>query len=313
MMFDKEIKKSTAKAVSSFAGALSQVPILVFSPNIYSVLFLTAGIYQGVYNAYRGVLYKQCEERFYDTLNSDLYKECLALYKDYVKDISVMYNDLGFSSDLSTCVAYCFSLQTGLFSENGKYSYKVFDNDFDVFCEIMGSRVTTGKGCCRHNASLLTDIINEMGGKAASFPVYSSSFDKVSKNKDATHMVTGLLHDGKKVAFDSTVKAQFASMHAISLFNDTDSKKIFTTTLDKTWKHHLKDNAVFDMYDVNNKLKQEVLSCDSLVDVDNIYVESSDKFIKYYSDFVDFNREEQPKIKRLAALNNELIWHNDRK
>ena len=126
-------------------------------------------------------------------------------------------------------------------------------------------------------------------------------------------MVTGLLHDGKKVAFDPTVKSQFALTHAISLFDDTDSKKIFATTLDKTWEHHLRDNVVFDMYDANNRLKQDVLSCNGLSDVGNIYLDTSLKLIKYASDFVDFNREEQPKVKRLATLNKKLICPNDRK
>lgn len=312
MVFDKEMKKATVKAVGSFAGALGQVPILIFNPNIFSMLFLVAGIYHGALNTFHRILYKDCEQQLYETLNSDLYKECLELYKDYVKDISIMYNDLGFSSDLSTCVAYYFSLQTGLFSENGNYSYETSDKEFDVFCEIMGSRVTTGEGCCRHNASLLTDIINEMGGKAACLPVCLSEFEKIRKKQEATHMVTGLLHDGKKVVFDPTIEAQVASLASISLFND-DSKNIFATTLDGKLKHHLRYNIVFDKYDANNKLKQEILACDNLVDVGNIYLDSSIKFIKYFPDFVDFNKEEQPKVKKLAALNKELIWRGDGK
>lgn len=312
MLFDKEIKKATAKAVGSFAGALGQVPILIFNPNVFSMLFLAAGVYHGARNVFHRTLYKDCEQHFYDVLNSDLYKECLEVYKDYVKDISVMYNDLGFSSDLSACIAYYFSLQTGLLSEDGNYSYETSTRYFDAFCEIMGSRVATGEGCCRHNTSLLTDIINEMGGKAACLPVCSSEFDKVRKKQEATHMVAGLLHDGKKVAFDPTVEVLFASNATISLFSD-DCKDRFATTLDGKLNHHLRNNIVFDKYDANSKLKREILACDNLVDVGNVYLDSSVKFIKYFSDFVDFNKEEQPKVKRLAALNKELLWRGDGK
>ena len=169
MLFDKDIKKANLKAVGSFVGALSQVPVMAVSPNIYSALIIAAGISNGCASVREKRCFKQGEELFYETLDSDLYKECLAYYKEYVKDIADMYNELGFSSDLSTCIAYYFCLRSGIFSENQSYRYTVYKPDFDLFFEIMGSRVATGECCCRHNVSLLTDIINEQGGDCSFF------------------------------------------------------------------------------------------------------------------------------------------------
>ena len=51
---------------------------------------------------------------------------------------------------------------------------------------MMGARVATGTFCCRHVASLVTDVINEMGGVACDVAVHRCKTDEEkdqNKNK----------------------------------------------------------------------------------------------------------------------------------
>lgn len=316
MLFDKQIKKNLIGSAFSFSSTGLLIPsFLLNGPNIFNITGAFVAVSAGIYTLVNVVNMKILDDEITRIKETDEYKEYSGLYREYVSDIATLFNDLGFKPDLSSCVGYIFCLGNGIFSENQEYKYTIYDTDLDFFCDTMGARVATGAGCCRHNVGLLTDIINEMGGKAACLPVVASHSSKVRRRDKSSHIVVGVSQNGKKAVFDPTVDMDVVAGESISLFTD-DSKDCVCKSLDGKWYHHLREHFGYDSYDANNLLKDELFLLDSFNDCDaviKIYDESYIKTNDCYKDFVDFNKEEQPKIKKLSMLNKKLIFHENKK
>lgn len=73
-----------------------------------------------------------------------------------VQNIAKLFEELNFENIHQQFYAFCYLLWNGYFSVNGKYAY----NSVDILDEK--NTVFLGRGCCRHNAELLSEVLTQM-------------------------------------------------------------------------------------------------------------------------------------------------------
>lgn len=75
------------------------------------------------------------------------------LYNEEVKKISKLMDELHLDNIHEIFYAFCYLLWNGYFSDNKKYIFDSTNIDNEYLTIFLG------KGCCRHNAKLLRDVI----------------------------------------------------------------------------------------------------------------------------------------------------------
>lgn len=240
---------------------------------------------------------------------STLYQECRCLYIDFVKDIASFFKQSGFDDGLSAYALYIYCLTKGYFSLDLSYKYETNGFGFDFFSEIFGSTVTTGRGCCRHNASLFTDVVNEMGGLAANFCVSKSRF-RLKPN----HMVTGIIHDDKKLIVEPTILNPRVHFVDRAYFFDDDklkNNKVVAHSFENRKRVYKLDS--YADYFINDLRVNALLNYPSFQE-DDIFELYYDSYLKYEGlcnkrkdDILCFAHDLQPKVKVLAKTNRLVI------
>lgn len=267
-------------------------------------------------------------------VNSSYYKECSELYDKYVTNLTQLLSSLGFKNALETAICYDYMLYDGLLSKGKNYEYKKFKYDYDNFIELYGTRISTGQGVCRHNASLLTDLINKMDGNAINLSVEVSNnkyllknYKKMDKRRvSGNHLVTGLTVDDKKMIYDPTG-------HCLATFNSEKIKKLKINTSffacgdsyfieDKNFitnsqniVYVLKDSQIYNYNSLISfeeflKLPPKILNDKEVID---IYRDVLEKVNFKYDELLDFSKEQSPIVERLSLLNYILSPHSDKK
>lgn len=293
-MSSEQIKEVIKKGGPFLGLSLLQVPFLFnnqFQGNevvfIASLLFGIANSVEG-YNEYR---YTNIPE----------YSEYISLYKEFVSDIASMYSELGFKGDFATSLAYEFCIHNGIFSKcdvNRKWNQE----EENVLVKYCGGRVTTGNFCCRHSASLLTDILSEMGGVATNISVRTST-DRI--RDDANHLVTGLLCDNKRLVVDSMNYGE------IFLIDDKDGRNIRTISSADGKIYRFIASDFFSESD-NKKRFRNFMKYDSFDDFSEILQIESDAMRearKYFDEYKSFHEDEKPKILQLSRLSDTISFY----
>lgn len=156
-MTEEQIKSGFSSALPYIYAAGMYVPMLTFNFGIaelnQAALLGFCGV--GALKFYLG--YKKLQY-----MSTPEYREYIDLYNEYVSDIALMLDELGFKSDFSAAIAYKYCLNLGIFSSE-TYEYTIYENDRERVLRYSGARVATGACCCRHNASLLSDILIQRG------------------------------------------------------------------------------------------------------------------------------------------------------
>ena len=178
---------------------------------------------------------------------------------------------------------------------------------------MMGARVATGSFCCRHVASLVTDVINEMGGRACDVAVHRCKTDD-EKDLYANHLITGIEQDNKAVLFDPSVPSYLLPISGLIEFK-TQKGKIVTKTLDEEYCYEERLSE-HDFEKVNRKNIKKLKSLEALeVDVENLqefYMKAFSIFLRSCDEIFEFRDRELPKIKTLSKLNKIITPHYEK-
>ena len=308
-MYEKKIKKLLAFSAASIGSTVLFVPSFMNQgPNIFNIYGGFFSVVVGGYALSQALVLKHFDNRAIEAKNTDLYLEYNALYDEYVEDIASFFKDLGLRGDFSSYVPFVKALHLGYFSKNNSYHYFPSANGIDYFPELLGARVSTGECCCRHNASLYSDVVNKMGGTASVLAVNSKKNKKIVL--EPNHMVTGIVHNENKLVLDPTVSPGSIFSTGIYFFDDDKSEKntILLNSVDKD-KTLLKMDSVFE-YVENEEKFLEMMECTSMQGLSQLFGEALDGIVvanSHDDDFLCFYNDEETKINQLANLTERLM------
>lgn len=316
-MFEKRIKElAKLSGASVGVSTLSLVTALLTEPNFASLYVAAITMATGIYGFSGIIKMKNTDKRIEKTVNSDEYKEYISLYGEYVKDIAKLFKDLGYEDALATSMVYRFCLEKGFFSKDLVFKQIAYKKYFDqFFYDVLGAVVSTGEACCRHTSSLLTDVINEMGGVAANLCVVRTNReDKKNKSNYANHMVTGLIHNDKKLIVDSMISFMDMPFIGLGFFDDLESTKDGTISAYCPVANieFLKKRALYDNYEKNANRIEGLMQYPNFTEYNeflDVYFDTISKCGEQNDAFTCFAHDEQPKIKRMALLSGIIAPH----
>lgn len=149
------------------------------------------------------------EELIKDTIE---YQTCEEAYDEFISCIANYMRSIGVNNSLDVAMLYMELLYNGYLSVPGTFNYHKYSIDNDSCTPIMGARVASGGAVCRHIASSLSDLYNELGFTAAYVSV------KGTDSKVSTYLKDKLL--------------RFKPNHAVVMVGDYRGKYI----VDPTWE-----------------------------------------------------------------------------
>ena len=259
-------------------------------------------------------LYKIHKE-FHDIIKTEEYKDYKFLYDEFVTDIAKLFHNIGVKNDLSGAYLFKLCLDSGIFSEIRDVRFSTWENDiYDHFLDVMGGRVATGSYCCRHATSLLTDVINSMGGVAANVSVYSKFAARPGQDDlYANHLVCALVHNDKRVVVDPNISLNLFPAGGTGIIADKikSINSIGIETLGSLITYEGRKTEFSTERDNKKNLKKIIkypsLELDS--DVFANYMGALDVVSKCANEIEEFHETQLPKIKRLSQLHNYLVPH----
>lgn len=312
MIYDDEMKKAIVFSSAFLTNSACFMTNAIVNQSVPSAIASLIGLGFGINSFARIPDLNRKRKRLNEILYSDQYAESVELYSEYVSDIASLFKDLNFDSNLAACFAYRYCLERGFLSKNSQFSYTVYKDHFDNLVDLYGASIATGTGCCRHISALLTDVINEMGGTAANISVAS-----IYGKENARHMLTGVVHNDKSLAVDATTDFNIFPYAGVLFFKDKKKRKNYVVVnpiieeslyeqessllLDKSKKNCERIRRVKDYSNYEGNL-------DEIID---LFLETIIDCCSYEEDFRTFSYDEQPKIKRLAKLNEYIAPHGE--
>ena len=299
-MDKNRLKQGLVSSAPYVAFSLGQVPFLFSESGWVNGVFLLTSAYFGYKGFKKGV-------RNYDymqLIETELYKEYVELYHSFVKDIADMYKELNIDTGLGSALAYKICQENGIFSATGDDKYTLYEDDKDYFIQSLGGRVTTGRHCCRHNASLMSDVINARGGLSPKISVYVGSESKKQLKIIPNHLICGVLHNGKRIAVDPSAKLFL--MYSDGLCYYKGEKALARDVLENGFgAKYTVVSAGYDNGALYNDFYEQFMKFPAIVDSDELfedYVETLAMVNSHLSDFRDFHEEEKPKILELSRM-----------
>lgn len=240
------------------------------------------------------------EEYIFDT---NIYQKYLYTYQQVLKDFKEFIQNYPIHDSLELGILYTyFLLPNGIFSLFNNFSYF---REYSLFepKELLGSKIISGTGCCRHIAKNLIDILNVCG-----FEAYYLSTQLLDESD--FHALVGLCFQNKKYVLDPTNKK-------IGYFIDEDyimTKNPITQSRKR----------IFRCCAYDSKRKQELEQSLNLNDIKKYYqkiplheIESffdiyADIAVLYYKnqqDFQNFKREEIENYQKIYKKMNNLFYY----
>ena len=305
---DKErLKQGVISAAPYAAASLVQVPY-IFGDNgwINGIFFLSAA-YLTYANYKKGIR----KYDFHQLTQTDFYQEYVGLYKEFVDDICKMYKELNVSKGMETLHAYKICQENGIFSATGTDQYTTYENDKDLFIQSLGGRVTTGRHCCRHNASLFSDISNNMGGLSPKISVYLDAKPNKKLIFGPNHLVSGLIHNNKRLVVDPTSKLNEFYTDGLCFYKG--EKALFRDVLENGFgAKYTIVSAGYDNGALYNDNYDEFMKFPAIENPNELfddYLEALLTATNLLPDFRDFHEEEKPKILQLSHLSEIVAPH----
>lgn len=305
---DKErLKQGVISSAPYVAASLVQVPFIFTEGGwVNGIFFLSAAYlsYNGFKKGVRKYDYKQLTE-------SSLYQDYVGLYNEFVDDVAKMYQDLNVHKGMETLLAYKMCQENGIFSATGTDQYTVYEDDKDIFIKSLGGRVTTGKHCCRHNASLFSDISNKMGGLSPRISVYLDAEPKKKLLFIPNHLVSGLVHNNKRFVVDPTSKLLTFYSDGLCLYKG--EKALGRDVLENGFgAKYTIVSAGYDNGAIYNDNYDQFMKFPAVTNSDELfddYMEALFMATNLLPDFRDFHEEEKPKILELSRMSEIVAPH----
>ncbi|MBQ3021176.1 MAG: hypothetical protein IJD92_03025 [Bacilli bacterium] len=124
-----------------------------------------------------------CPFYFFDEKERELEN----IHCDIIFNISKLFKELNTNNIYEIFYIYCYLLWNGYFSVDKIYMYDykdILDEDNTIFL---------GKGCCRHNSSLLTDVLRylEFNSTEVSIRTINVKLDRIINDIKRIHVLYG--------------------------------------------------------------------------------------------------------------------------
>lgn len=211
------------------------------------------------YNEYRKIFFNTFDKII---IGSDLsydkyirttleYKETFKLYKLYLTRLKNLFKYLNITDSLDIAIICTyFLIPNGYLSLNDKFVRKIENCSNCEFINLLGSKVVTGSGVCRHIVKFLVDL-NKMFNNESYFVVLKS----VDKNMD--HVVLGLNYNNSKFIIDPLNKGLgLVKDNMVTLFDPLKIDMLVNYKLDKSKYKQVSDKLNYlnigKFYDLDN-------------------------------------------------------------
>ena len=221
--------------------------------------------------------------------SADYFKLC-HLYNTLITNYSKSINNvLELKNVPEISEAFMYSYKNGFLSSDNSFTYKTSDI-FDV-SDNLGSTVTTGRGCCRHISTMLSDVLMEENinsicissffNQLKDIYKFANSFDEESLNKLIDDIISedGLdIYEKVDKIYDLTNNAVIEHSKEWK-YNQKHSKCNHLISLaEKDDKAYYIDPTSFEYY-CFNKDEKALLNKDKTIK-NSIFLSSSSKYEK---------------------------------
>lgn len=316
VVYDDEMKKAIVTSATFLTSSAVSMTDVIINHSIPSSVFFLVSLGYGINSFNRVLDLNKKRKRLNEIINSDQYAEYVELYSEYVSDIAGLFKNLNFENNLVSCFAYRYCLERGFLSKDSEFSYTIYKDHFDSLVDLYGGSIATGAGCCRHTSALLTDVINGMGGTAANIPVINIYGGKNSRSMYANHVLTGIVHNDKSLAVDTTTIFESFPFTGILFFKDNKKKNyVIVNPVSEECMYEQKLSLLFDKSKKNCERLKKVRDYSNYEgdfdEIINLYLETILDCCTHEDDFRTFSHDEQPKIKRLSKLNEYIAPHGE--
>ena len=172
---------------------------------------------------------KNKNERQLQERNRKYYKENkkrIDAYNNITSSCANLLLDAPLSNPNEYMGAFCYLLYTGYFSENNYYEYNsdILETEPHLI-EFMGMQITSSRGVCRNEASMLSDILSKMGIK--SYTIGAKMYEDkeyIYPNGDAASFIQlprikgGKFEQQERIASeDPSIEHIYDSNHCVTL------------------------------------------------------------------------------------------------
>lgn len=189
--------------------------------------------------------------------NTDSYKELETYYERYLTDLCNLFNSLGLNKPLLIAKAYDLLLKPGFFSETKNKINVGYEYDKDSYSsKLYGTRVSTGESNCRHDASLLKDILNHLNYSACNIFTCLANINNldeveaINNMNSPNHVVTGIIEDNEIYLYDPINHSSIVLDK--NHFNRQDNQ-IIGKTADETLLYRLiNKDILYEYFDFNS-------------------------------------------------------------
>ena len=124
------------------------------------------------------------------------------LYDELVTEIAIFIKHLGYTSSIDCSIILSYLINCGYLSHNLEFNSKV-PNENEEIDSCMGTNIVIGNGCCRHFASMHTDVFSKLGIETSKFYCYDGDnpFNR-AKRMSANHVINLIEYDGNMYGID---------------------------------------------------------------------------------------------------------------
>lgn len=144
--------------------------------------------------------------------STDEYEKISNLYNEYVTGISELIKVFGNLDIYEIGILYTILLKNGFLSKTKTFESCNIENDNRIIFDILGARITSGFGVCRHEAKLLIDIYNKLNYVSDYIQCKSGLHSSILKNypniffklKRSSHAIVGIMDETEYLIFDPT-------------------------------------------------------------------------------------------------------------
>lgn len=296
-------------------------PNLVETLACLSFSFYAAGVTKNLKDK---IIYKKNMEFHKLIENYDGYDDLTKCYKEYLKEFSefIKYYKIEDAFFFNTLVTLL--INQGYFTTSGLYIYeneltKKSLKDFKEDKFLLGSRVFTDRGICRHTASLLNDINNEYGFDSINLLVKTTNKNSIflkaaeyTSMDYSDHLVVGINTKDGKFIFDPTNRS------VGEFLSNRHAKRKNYVEITKNTEYAITDllsyaSLMYNDFD-HNKLYDFDNSSFKKIDEEDFYNSLKEASILIEEDrqrFLEFRKKELKFIRTISDLHKKVIDSNN--
>lgn len=242
-----------------------------------------------------GNLEKYDYETIYNqVMRLDIYSKCEELYHMFISFYGDYFKALGFSSAMEATFFVEYALFYGYFSVKNFYKYHPYKYEPFVIFPLLGTRILSGYGVCRHTASFFIDILNALGYTTCylgCIPI-SNIKDMPECCPRGTHAIPAIMDDSYAFAFNYNHKNTKGDIVVFDLSYTNENRTVLKEVLHNFY--YLIDET-FKIEDISMFYQKKSASITNK----DILIARSNAVEKYYY--------EQEKLKEMKKSNLEMM------